>query len=117
MTKQDNAFHLVSRVVAIHINELMPPKRTGRKKASPSRKKATATSTTKKISNCPIVGIGGSAGGFVATVGFFKRLPAEKREEFRIFEDLDPHHTTRFPGFFGKKTKMPVVANGRRKKT
>src|SRR5262245_1489813 len=114
MTKQDNAFHLVSRVVAIHINELMPPKRTGRKKASPSRKKATARSTTKKISNCPIVGIGGSAGGFEATMELLKALPAENGMTFVIVQHLDPHHASRLPSLLGKATQMPVIEIGGR---
>src|SRR5262245_36073302 len=91
----------------------MPSKKTARKKARPSRKKTRARSTKKNI-GCPIVGIGGSAGGFEATMELLKALPAENGMTFVIVQHLDPHHASRLPSLLGKATQMPVIEIGGR---
>src|SRR5215475_1234628 len=104
-----NAFRLVSARLAIHTNKAMPPnKKTVRKKAPSSRKKARAGSA-KKNPGCPIVGIGGSAGGFEATMELLKELPPKNGMAFVIVQHLDPHHASRLPSLLGRGTQMPVI--------
>jgi two-component system, chemotaxis family, CheB/CheR fusion protein len=58
---------------------------------------------------CPIVGIGGSAGGFEAAMELLRNLPSKTGMAFVIVQHLDPHHTSRLPGLLGKVTAMPVT--------
>src|SRR6059058_6451442 len=62
----------------------------------------------KKNSNCPIVGIGGSAGGFEAAMELLRHLPARTGMAFVIVQHLDPHHGSRLANLLGKATSMPV---------
>src|SRR5438034_10601842 len=59
--------------------------------------------------SCPIVGIGGSAGGFEATMELLKELPAKNGMAFVIVQHLDPHHASRLASLLGKVTTMPVL--------
>jgi two-component system CheB/CheR fusion protein len=61
-----------------------------------------------KDGSCPIVGIGGSAGGFEATMELLRHLPARTGMAFVIVQHLDPHHDSRLPNLLGKATSMPV---------
>src|SRR5262245_9229958 len=111
-----NAFRLVSARLAIHTSKAMPPnKKTVRKKAPSSRKKARAGSA-KKNPGCPIVGIGGSAGGFEATMELLKELPPKNGMAFVIVQHLDPHHASRLPNLLSKVTQMSVIEISRRVK-
>jgi two-component system CheB/CheR fusion protein len=58
---------------------------------------------------CPIVGIGGSAGGFEAAMELLRHLPPTTGMTFVIVQHLDPHHASRLPKLLGKVTAMPVV--------
>src|SRR6266705_5633742 len=58
---------------------------------------------------CPIVGIGGSAGGFEAAMEFLRNLPQKTGMAFVIVQHLDPHHGRRLPNLLGKATSMPVT--------
>ncbi|MFN2541239.1 MAG: chemotaxis protein CheB, partial [Chthoniobacterales bacterium] len=82
--------------------------RRGDKRRSPSRDSATR-STTKKSINCPLVGVGGSAGGFEATMELLRHLPARNGMTFVIVQHLDPHHVSRLASLLGKATPMPVI--------
>src|SRR6059058_6501750 len=62
----------------------------------------------KKNSNCPIVGSGGSAGGFEAARELLRHLPARTGMAFVIVQHLDPHHGSRLANLLGKATSMPV---------
>jgi two-component system CheB/CheR fusion protein len=57
---------------------------------------------------CPIVGIGGSAGGFEAAMEFLRHLPPRTGMAFVIVKHLDPHHASRLSNLLGKVTAMPV---------
>src|SRR5205085_3643958 len=57
---------------------------------------------------CPIVGIGGSAGGFEAAMEFLRHLPQKTGMAFVIVQHLDPHHVSQLSNLLGKVTAMPV---------
>src|SRR5437899_6796013 len=63
----------------------------------------------KKTSSCPIVGIGGSAGGFEAAMELLRHLPSRTDMAFVIVQHLDPHHASRLSNLLGKATSMPVT--------
>ncbi|HET6887126.1 MAG TPA: chemotaxis protein CheB [Candidatus Udaeobacter sp.] len=63
----------------------------------------------KKILRCPIVGIGGSAGGFEAAMELLHHLPSETGMAFVIVQHLDPHHASQLSKLLGKATPMPVI--------
>jgi two-component system CheB/CheR fusion protein len=58
--------------------------------------------------SCPIVGIGGSAGGFEAAMELLRHLPSRTGMAFVIVQHLDPHHGSRLANLLGKATSMPV---------
>jgi two-component system CheB/CheR fusion protein len=62
-----------------------------------------------KEAPCPIVGIGGSAGGFEAAMELLRYLPPSTGMAFVIVQHLDPHHASRLPKLLSKVTAMPVV--------
>src|SRR6266481_550340 len=61
-----------------------------------------------KDGSCPIVGIGGSAGGFEAAMDLLRHLPPRTGMAFVIVQHLDPHHGSRLANLLGKATSMPV---------
>src|SRR5437868_13556002 len=67
-----------------------------------------ATEKEKPSASCPIVGIGGSAGGFEAAMDFLRHLPPRTGMAFVIVQHLDPHHASRLSNLLGKVTAMPV---------
>jgi len=72
--------------------------------------KAKARSEPAKANlSCPIVGIGGSAGGFEAAMDLLRHLPPKTGMAFVIVQHLDPHHGSRLPNLLGKATSMPVT--------
>src|SRR5947209_17998036 len=100
----------------------MPAKANAKKRASTTRRKQAAKARVRsKNSNakrsaakdvkvgCPIVGIGGSAGGFEAAMEFLKELPARTEMAYVIVQHLDPHHTSRLASLLGRVTKMRVL--------
>src|SRR5438270_1514256 len=64
--------------------------------------------STKKT-GCPIVGVGGSAGGFEAAMELLRHLPAKNGMAFVIVQHLDPHHASRLAALLGRVTDMPVI--------
>src|SRR6266567_3360065 len=100
----------------------MAAKRKATSSASPSRVKTSGTkspqfkssrasessTTAVKFRGCPIVGIGGSAGGFEAAMDLLRHLPPRTGMAFVIVQHLDPHHASRLPNLLGKATAMPV---------
>ncbi len=98
-------------------NAAMAAKRTAQKNASRAKAKAnrkgakstrgTARSKAKGLA-CPIVGIGGSAGGFEAAMELLQNLPPSTGMAFVIVQHLDPHHASRLPSLLGKMSAMPV---------
>ena len=53
------------------------------------------SSASTKKTGCPIVGVGGSAGGFEAGMELLRHLPAKNGMAFVIVQHLDPHHASR----------------------
>ena len=68
-----------------------------------------ASKGDKKSNLCPIVGIGGSAGGFEAAMELLRHLPTKTGMTFVIVQHLDPHHVSRLALLLGKATSMPVL--------
>src|SRR5260370_33515257 len=66
-----------------------------------------ATEKEKSSESCPIVGIGGSAGGFEAAMEFLRQLPSKTGMAFVIVQHLDPHHASPLSNLLGKVTAMP----------
>ncbi|HEU0209876.1 MAG TPA: chemotaxis protein CheB [Candidatus Udaeobacter sp.] len=91
-TPQKNAVHSKAKV-----------NRTGVKSVA-----RTAHPKTKELP-CPIVGIGGSAGGFEAAMELLRQLPSHTGMSFVIVQHLDPHHASRLSDLLGKVTAMPVT--------
>src|SRR5437868_4203510 len=101
----------------------MAAKRKAKSRASSSRIKTSGTRLSQSRStrakaksdaakarlSCPIVGIGGSAGGFEATMDLLHHLPPNTGMTFVIVQHLDPHHGSRLPNLLGKATSMPVT--------
>src|SRR5881392_4199137 len=84
-------------------------KTSGTKSSQPKSSKAKSGSEpASKNLNCPIVGIGGSAGGFEAAMELLRNLPSRTGMAFVIVQHLDPHHASRLPNLLGKVTAMPV---------
>jgi two-component system CheB/CheR fusion protein len=71
--------------------------------------KLTHSSNDEKPLRCPIVGVGGSAGGFEAAMELLRHLPAKNGMAFVIVQHLDPHHASRLAALLGKVTAMPVT--------
>src|SRR5438046_2265045 len=95
----------------------MPPRKQDR--SSPAHKKRNRHRTKSQSADpyvrgkgedgsCPIVGIGGSAGGFEAAMELLRHLPARTGMAFVIVQHLDPHHGSRLANLLGKATSMPV---------
>ncbi len=79
-----------------------------RSPASSRARQASSKKTHAQVA-CPIVGIGGSAGGFEAAMELLKHLPANTGAVFAIVQHLDPHHASRLADLLGRVTKMPVT--------
>src|SRR5262245_19269783 len=80
-------------------------KSTNKKVSANKRKTARAV----EDSTCPIVGIGGSAGGYEAASELLKHLSPRSGMAFVIVQHLDPHHASSLPKLLGKVTQMPVL--------
>jgi two-component system CheB/CheR fusion protein len=93
----------------------MPAKTKARKKAVSGSKtkgggrKAASSKATAESFPCPIVGIGGSAGGFEAAMELLQHLPINTGTAFAIVQHLDPRHSSRLANLLGRVTKMPVI--------
>src|SRR5881296_878544 len=82
------------------------PSRKGSAHSKSARR--TARSKPKDLA-CPIVGIGGSAGGFEATMELLRHLPATNGMSFVVVQHLDPHHASKLASLLGKVTAMPEI--------
>src|SRR5215471_11322750 len=81
-------------------------KRVAQTKRSPRKKSAHSK---EHLEGCPIVGIGGSAGGFEAMVELLRNLPAKNGMAYVLVQHLDPHHASRLPSLLSRVTQMPVL--------
>src|SRR5437660_7724408 len=83
-------------------------RRSVKHKAKPQFGPDGAGEKQKSSPACPIVGIGGSAGGFEAAMEFLRNLPQKTGMAFVIVQHLDPHHASRLSNLLGKVTAMSV---------
>src|SRR5215472_4905969 len=86
--------------------------RTQQRDAPTAKSKSVNIRTTPraaKDSTCPIVGIGGSAGGYEAASELLKHLSPKSGMAFVIVQHLDPHHASNLPKLLGKVTQLPVI--------
>src|SRR6266581_3747983 len=83
-------------------------RRSVRHKAKPQFGTDGSAGKEKSPGICPIVGIGGSAGGFEAAMEFLRQLSSKTGMAFVIVQHLDPHHASRLSNLLGKVTAMPV---------
>src|SRR5258705_11178695 len=74
-----------------------------------SSKTKSASQSAKQYSSCPIVGSGGSGGGFEAAMELLRISPLSTGMAFVTVQHLDPHHGSRLPNLLGKATSMPVT--------
>src|SRR2546429_9319766 len=95
----------------------MPPHKKARSAAAHKKRNQRRTKSQGddyysggkgKDGSCPIVGIGGSAGGFEAAMELLRNLPSRTGMAFVIVQHLDPHHASPLPNLLGKVTAMPV---------
>src|SRR5690242_18647240 len=84
-------------------------KSSGKKSARSNSARQKSRSNRPKKDSCPIVGIGGSAGGFEAAMELLRNLPSRTGMAFVIVQHLDPHHASRLSSLLGKVTAMPVT--------
>ncbi|HEX4638878.1 MAG TPA: chemotaxis protein CheB [Chthoniobacterales bacterium] len=90
--------------------KIHPQKRSTSKRAKSNRTRPTrAGRSRKKKRGCPIVGVGGSAGGFEAAMELLKNLSPDTGMAFVIVQHLDPHHASRLPKLLARVTSMPVT--------
>jgi two-component system, chemotaxis family, CheB/CheR fusion protein len=82
---------------------------TPRARKKNAARKTAAPMTGKQNGGCPIVGIGGSAGGFEAAMELLRTLSPKTGMAFVIVQHLDPHHTSRLAQLLGRVTQMPVL--------
>jgi two-component system, chemotaxis family, CheB/CheR fusion protein len=96
----------------------MPPRKKAKNAAAHKKRTQRRTKSQNadhrgankgKDGSCPIVGIGGSAGGFEAAMELLRHLPSRTGMAFVIVQHLDPHHGSRLPNLLGKATSMPVT--------
>jgi two-component system CheB/CheR fusion protein len=83
--------------------------RKRRASAIRTRKRDPGNTKKRKEAACPIVGIGGSAGGFEAAMELLRHLPPRTGIAFVIVQHLDPHHASRLSKLLSKVTAMPVI--------
>ena len=86
------------------------PKKDSRieRNAQPKKLKTKITKKTPPLLNCPIVGLGASAGGLEAFELFFKSMPAESGMAFVLIPHLDPDHASMLSEILQRNTTMPV---------
>ncbi len=77
--------------------------------AQKAKAKTNSQDNNKHDSSCPIVGIGGSAGGFEAATELLQYLPAKCGTAFVIVQHLDPRHSSKLASLLGRSAKMPVI--------
>src|SRR5260370_35369504 len=85
-----------------------PSHRSVKRKAKPQFGADGAAEKEKSSALCPIVGIGGSAGGFEAAMEFLRQIPSKKGMTFVIVKHPVPHRAIRFSNVL-RKDNAPTV--------
>src|SRR2546429_5799749 len=88
--------------------ERRKPSSTKSSRSKPAGAKSSSKPARKDL-HCPIVGVGGSAGGFEATMELLRHLPAKNGMSFVVVQHLDPHHASKLASLLGKVPAMPVI--------
>lgn len=57
---------------------------------------------------CPVVGVGASAGGLEAFQNFLSAAPVDAGLAYVLVQHLDPNHESMLAELLGRKTRMPV---------
>lgn len=70
--------------------------------------KEEKSSEPSKCSSFSIVGVGASAGGFVAFTELLKHLPLDTGMGFVLVQHLDPQHESALTQLLARATKMPI---------
>jgi len=73
-----------------------------------SRGKPAAEDADKDGDSFPIVGIGGSAGGFEAMGALLRSVPPDTGMAFVLVQHLDPRGTSRYGELLRRETAMPI---------
>ena len=84
-----------------------------RSKKSPRARSKAATrrrggSAARSPANCPIVGVGASAGGLEAFTQLLGQLPVDTGFGFVLVQHLDPQHESALAQLLARATAMPV---------
>lgn len=59
--------------------------------------------------DCPVVGVGASAGGLAAISDFLRNLPGNAHVAVVVIQHLAPLHESMLPELIGKASQMPVL--------
>src|ERR1700747_862048 len=57
---------------------------------------------------CPVIGLGASAGGLEAFQTFLANVPADSGHAYVLVQHLDPNHESMLAELLGRRTAMPV---------
>src|SRR5207247_7993551 len=85
--------------------ERRKPSSTKSSRSKPTRAKSSSKPARKDL-HCPIVGIGGSAGGFEATMELLRHLPARNGMTFVVVQPLDSPPAKKMAKLLGKTTRL-----------
>src|SRR5947199_10733058 len=91
------------------------PSSTKSSRSKPARAKSSSKPARKDL-HCPIVGIGGSAGGFEATMELLRHLPARDEMTFVVVQHLDPHPSRKLGSLFSRAAPIAVIENAKNTK-
>src|SRR5438067_1132955 len=83
-------------------------KQTSRKRPRDSMARSANIELGAQV-QCPIVGIGASAGGLEAFKQLFEMVPTDTGMAFVLIQHLDPSHTSFLSTALAVTTKMPVA--------
>src|SRR5947207_1547934 len=67
------------------------------------------SSQTALLPECPVVGIGASAGGVKALQTLFEALPGPLNAAFVVIVHLDPNRQSELAGILARATPMSVI--------
>src|SRR5437868_2732804 len=81
--------------------------------SAPHEEAETATAATPPPEhsplNCPVVGVGASAGGLEALIGLLDAMPADCGLAIVIIHHANPHHESLMVDLLSRRTTMPVA--------
>lgn len=88
-------------------------KKNGRSNAKQAEQAPHVAQTRAQVrgesaTNCPVVGIGASAGGLEAMSDLLHELPGDTGFAIVFIQHLDPKHASMLSELLGRATKMPV---------